>query len=393
MVTKPSILLIEPYCPLPITSGGKSRIYETLNFLTQFYSVDLVCFSTSSDEEAKTSAYFKDKVTSIKFFRLNPHKNIFSFLLHLQPYWFSDWYSPALITYLQSQKLSRYQSVIVEMTQLAYLINHFTHPNSVFVAYDVSTVSFYRRFLQAPLIKKPLHLLRLAEIFYSEKRYLGKYNHLIAVTPADKDFLNRLFGLSSLIIPNGIHQITPLLHQVQKTIKLGFIGPINHPPNIDAINFINKSLLLQLDQSKTNYQIYFAIGQLFHPSNAHINYLGHFDNIKDFYDQIDVLIAPLFAGSGSRIKILESLSFGVPVITTAIGAEGLNIDSSYLIIVSTGQEKNANVWLDAIKKIHHQPPTDIKNLTTQLKPFTWDQSFKSFIPLISFQSETSKFHP
>jgi len=61
--------------------------------------------------------------------------------------------------------------------------------------------------------------------------------------------------------------------------------------------------------------------------------LGFVEKESNFYKKINILVAPIISGSGTRIKILESLSFGIPVITTEIGAEGLNFNKNFLVIV------------------------------------------------------------
>jgi glycosyltransferase involved in cell wall biosynthesis len=98
--------------------------------------------------------------------------------------------------------------------------------------------------------------------------------------------------------------------------------------------------------------------------------LGKVKNLKDFYQKIDCLITPIFSGSGSRIKILESLSFSVPIISSPIGAEGININSDYLQIAATPLE-----YLESLRKINQLNPSQ---LNQQLEPLLWKNIYKKY---------------
>jgi len=112
--------------------------------------------------------------------------------------------------------------------------------------------------------------------------------------------------------------------------------------------------------------------------------LGYVKKSKDFYQQIDCLLAPLFVGSGTRIKILESLSFARPVISTQIGAEGIQLRNPLLNLLSKQQSKNGQEWLRVIKQLSPFAPNpqDLQLLKEQLAEYTWQKQLTKSIPLL-----------
>jgi glycosyltransferase involved in cell wall biosynthesis len=72
-----------------------------------------------------------------------------------------------------------------------------------------------------------------------------------------------------------------------------------------------------------------------------ITFTGFVDNVADLLAVSDVGIAPLLQGSGTRLKILEYFSSGVPVVSTSVGAEGLRIENGHNIFIHDNLENFA----------------------------------------------------
>jgi glycosyltransferase involved in cell wall biosynthesis len=216
------------------------------------------------------------------------------------------------------------------------------------VAHDISTVSFWRRLFE---VKNPInffvHCYRWIQINIYEKYYLPLFDLVISMSNIDKNILINKYNCKNVVVKqNGIEKINFLKKKVNQTISLGYIGSFNHPPNRTAINYFITEIAPLLEKNKIKYK-YFIAGdnneediktiinrsELINKKNI-VN-LGKVKDVEYFYKKIDILIAPIFSGSGTRIKILESLSYGIPVITSNIGQEGLNIENNFLYITNS----------------------------------------------------------
>lgn len=381
---KPKILTIEPFCPTPSDSGGKVRIGNTLKFLSQRFNIDLLTFYQSRTEVAINKTWF-EKLNINPIFFQTLDRQIFTYLKTSIPYWFAPWYSPKLIEKLKSTKFTAYSSVMVEFSQLLYIADYLPKTTKkIFVAHDVSTISFWRRQSDVGILKKLIHFPRFLEVMFYENHYLKKYDHVIAVSQKDAHFLKLFFRLGSVsVIENGIEKIDFVPPSTDnKSVNIGYIGSQNHTPNLNTIKFITQKIFPLV--RKMNININLAGSDNANTNIPGINYLGFVPSVKDFYKKIDILVAPIFSGSGSRIKILESLSYGRPVITTKVGAEGLELKTPLLTIIPPQYQYSQRVWS---KYILQHPKSfgaeDYKKLAAQLNHHHWSYQLEKLTPLLS----------
>ncbi len=354
-----NLLLISAIPPTPQNSGGATRIQNTITELSKYYNIDFVTFDES---EIKTQP-----------------KKFTLFFTKFIPYWFTPWYSRILISKMKQMIAKKnYDIIQVEFSQLLYLIKYLPqNTKKVFTAHDISSISFYRRISEGhpSIFKKLLRWIFFIQIYFYEKKYLPQYDTIISVSQKDQQTLQQYLPSKNIIcLENGIEKINFLKKTPSKIIKLGYIGSFEHTPNLNAVKYFFDQIAPLLDKEKINYKFYLAgknDSQFIKNKFPQIINLGQVEKTIDFYQKIDCLITPIFSGSGSRIKILESLSFGIPVISSPIGAEGLNIKSSYLQIAQKPQE-----YIKFISKINQ---LKTNNLSFQLQPLLWENIFKDYL--------------
>lgn len=126
-----------------------------------------------------------------------------------------------------------------------------------------------------------------------------------------------------------------------------FLGTLDYMPNEDgALYFVNSILPLMLDSGR---QVEFRIVGIKAPRSiqglqdrAGVKVIGAVKDVAPEYARARMTVVPLRAGSGTRIKILEAFRFGVPVVSTSIGAAGLDVEHGvHLLIADTPEEFSA----------------------------------------------------
>ena len=352
------ILLISAISPTPQNSGGATRIHHTIKELSKYYQVDFLTFDNSN-------------------FKLQPKK-----ITEKIPYWFSPWYSPKLISHISKIiKKNNYDVVQIEFSQLLYLIKYLPkNIKKIFVAHDISSVSFYRRIFEnnPSLFKIIIRFFLFLQIYFYEKKYIPKFNVIISVSQKDKITLQHQFHNKKILcFENGIDKINFLKKTTSKIINLGYIGSFSHTPNLNAVKYFFNKIAPLLEKQKISYKFYLVGNNdpnFIKKTFPNVINLGQIKKTKEFYEKIDCLITPIFSGSGSRIKILESLSFGIPIVSSPIGAEGINIKTPYLQIANSPQE-----YLNCLKNL---PKNKYNNLKNQLKPILWENIFHMYSKII-----------
>ena len=133
-----------------------------------------------------------------------------------------------------------------------------------------------------------------------------------------------------------------------------FIGVIGYPPNADAVVYFCKSILPRIRSVIPDARL-IVVGHTPPPkvrrlASSAVIVTGAVDDPAPYYQQCRACVVPLRAGGGTRLKILEAMAFGRPVVTTSIGCEGLDVvDGEHLLIGDTAEAFSENV----INLLHH----------------------------------------
>lgn len=84
--------------------------------------------------------------------------------------------------------------------------------------------------------------------------------------------------------------------------------------------------------------------------NEHIIVTGYVDHMENYFSQCVCFVAPLLIGAGIKVKILEAMSSGIPVLTNEIGIEGINARNGKEYLYCKSPEDYANNILQSIKE-------------------------------------------
>lgn len=118
--------------------------------------------------------------------------------------------------------------------------------------------------------------------------------------------------------------------RVQDPMVLGFIGNFGHTPNLDALQWLLGEIFPRLKEREPRARLIVA-GRSFPgslkplcASDAGVTFMEDVENLEDFYSRIGVFINPIRKGRGLRTKVVEAAAFGRPILSTRLGAEGLD---------------------------------------------------------------------
>ena len=161
-----------------------------------------------------------------------------------------------------------------------------------------------------------------------EKRSLNKYDVLIPVSQSDKtEFKDLGSNVPSCVMSIGmdVHSMKP--SSEGRPIKTLFhLGSLDWTPNQEGLVWFLDNVWKNLNRLFPDLQFNIAgrnIPDWFKQLNyANVNILGEVDDAHQFVLGNDLMIVPLFSGSGMRVKIMEAMAFGKTIVSTSLGAEG-----------------------------------------------------------------------
>ncbi len=181
-----------------------------------------------------------------------------------------------------------------------------------------------------------------------EAKGLSRADLIVAITEEEEKYFSSIVETQITVI--GHLETEHFLDKKHTSLrKIGFIGGTTQV-NIVAINsFLNA--YFQESENKKNIQIVIAgnICDSIKRDREDIVLLGLVDKIEEFYTQVDLVINPLTFGTGQKIKSVEALSYGLPILSTAVGFEGIESHSEYHQIETMDQ------MIHFINKIAEKP--------------------------------------
>ena len=175
-----------------------------------------------------------------------------------------------------------------------------------------------------------------------EASLVRKVDGIAVTSNRDRGIFEQLVpGVSAAVIPNGVDT-----DHFRPTGDIGgghgilFFGALDYFPNEDAVIYFHREVWPLLKEAHPDL-VWTVVGREPGESIAElgdqpgIEVKGFVDDVRTAIEGAAVIIVPLRAGSGTRLKILEAMAMGKPVVTTALGAEGLDVlDGEHLIVAN-----------------------------------------------------------
>lgn len=372
------ILMLTPYLPYPLVSGGQIRTYNLLKNLSRKH--DITLFSLIKDESEKQHLpalqKFCKKIRVFKrsFSPWHP-KNILRAGLTLYPF---------VVT--RNLVSSTKAEVTRELASAEYDLIHaetfYMMPNipktKIPVILVEQTIEYLGYQSYADKTKwwflKPLLALDIFKIKYWEKRYWQSCDQLITMSEDDKKFILSITpGVKHIdVVANGVD--TAWFNQVKKTLPKNptvlSVGTFKWLPNIEAVEFLVEKVW-DLIKARIPDARLWIVGNAPTPKvfdyekrDSTIKVTGGIPDIRDAYASAHVLLAPVFSGKGTRYKILEALATGTPAVATSIAVEGIGITPGEQAIVANTAPELAECVVDVL-----QSPSLQKKLAENGKKF------------------------
>jgi polysaccharide biosynthesis protein PslH len=177
-------------------------------------------------------------------------------------------------------------------------------------------------------------------------------------------------------------------HSVSKdnSPSILFVGNFAYEPNVDAALYFSRDIFPLILKDVPNAKLFLVgnappseISSL--ASNRHIEVSGCVASLIPFYKHADIVVCPLRIGGGVKVKVLEALGFGKAIVSTSIGAQGLDLSTYRGVAVAdevTNFAENVVRLLMNPEERHIQEQQAVAYARTLP---TWDQVSEAFARL------------
>ena len=186
-------------------------------------------------------------------------------------------------------------------------------------------------------------------VFWSQERAFRRYENAMSnrfdlvacASEVDRELMEGICpGLSADVIPNGVDtELYQPSHKDEEESTIIYTGSMDWFPNEDAAIYFIDEILPAIHIKRPNLKFY-VVGQF--PGERLKRYgnrpgvvvTGRVEDVKPYIARATVYVVPLRIGGGTRLKILEALAMGKAVLSTSIGAEGLNLTAGDEIMIA-----------------------------------------------------------
>lgn len=330
--------------PFPLDRGDKLRLYNQIKELSRDNEIHLFCvgFEKLSDLHRKELEKYCRKISYYRISPFNRYFSIFKALFGRLPFQTAQVYSPKAKDKIAASINELNPDVIY--TQLVRMVPYVAELEGIKVIdyMDDFSSSMRKRATVSKGLYKQMYRWESQRTSSYEREVFDYFDAHTMISKKDADSM--LPEEDIQIISNGINFIFfEYSPQMARKYDVGFVGNMGYLPNVDAAGYlVNDILAFYTFRFKEELSVLIA-GARPHEKvrkleSPQVNIAGWFEDIREAYSSIKVLVAPIFAGTGQQNKILEAMAMGTPVITTSVVNEAINATPEEQILIANNQE-------------------------------------------------------
>lgn len=380
------ILMLTPYLPYPLLSGGQIRTYNLLKKMAKLHDITLFALIKNDDEKQyiKELEKYCHKVRvfkrSSKPFTL---KNILKTAFSSYPFLVIRNHVGEVIDAIREEiETNQYDLIHAETF---YMMPHIPKTDIPVILVE-QTIEYlgYESFAQGTKwqILRPFFNLDIKKIKYWEKYYWQTCNQLVTMSEDDKKFIEKEVGNKTpiTVVANGVDTAWFAEKKFHKktTPTLLSVGTFKWLPNIEAVKFLVNQVWPLIKTKRPDVKLW-IVGNApteeildYAQKDSQIEVSGRVPDIREAFSGAHILLAPVFSGKGTRYKILEAMASGTPIIATSIAVEGLGVTNGEEVLITNDATAMADTALKLLDDQNLQQKLSRSGQTFVSQNFDWD---------------------
>jgi len=260
-----------------------------------------------------------------------------------------------------------------QLTMAQFAFNEYSaNPKTkrIFDAHNAVWTVVERVRKNAPSILKPLLTLETNKIKRYEAMIVRTFDHTLSVTSIDRQALMQVAEQDGhvvnpdkiSVIPIAVNtQLLQPVHRSPDSMKILTLGTLRYPPNADGIRWFIRDVfpLIRNEIPQARLTIigkdppsdFYRLVSRYGPS---VSLTGYVPDLTPDLESAAVMVIPVRAGGGMRVRILEAFSRGMPVVTTSVGLEGIDAKSGEHVLVEDSPQGFASATIHLLKNPEQQ---------------------------------------
>ena len=385
------VAILDEELPWPLTSGKRIRTENLLRRLARQHRITYICHRNADAGEAQVAAqHFRELgIETVVVERAVPAKSGLGFYARLAGNLLSPLpYSVATHASLELRRTVREfaerQRVDLwhcEWTPYAETMKALPGVPWLVMAHNVESLIWQRYAENEANPARRWYIRRQWRKFAAFERWAyGNATRTVAVSPEDAELIRTEFGAVNVsVVDNGVdtQYFRPMPSERDPRCIL-FLGSLDWRPNLDGVKLLLEQVFPAVRQREPAATL-LLVGR--NPPDwlrdqarqPGVELHASVPDVRPFLARAGMLAVPLRIGGGSRLKILEALASGLPVVSTRIGAEGLELEPGQQLEVVEGIEPLAEALLAALREPRRMEAQAVSGRERVLQRYDWDE--------------------
>jgi glycosyltransferase involved in cell wall biosynthesis len=342
---------------LPVDTGGKIRSFNLLRELDARGRVTLLSYyggSRDLDYEQQLVTAFPgavpvhtgaagDSAAAVAF-------DYAAKVCRRTPYAVSKFTSPLvhrLVAEWDSQR--RFDVFVCDFLSASMNFPRRLHTPSVLFQHNVESILWRRQAAtERHPVKRLIYCLEAAKMERYERAAVRRFEHVLAVSEADKAAMAEMTAASRIsVVPTGVDTkaFKPAIRTNSLEPIVLFLGSMDWEPNVDGVQYFVDAIWPRIRAAfpSAKFQV---VGR--NPSapirrlaSEGVEIVGTVPSVVEYLRRAAVVVVPLRVGGGTRLKIYEAMAAAKAVVSTTMGAEGLDVADGRDIVLADTPERFA----------------------------------------------------
>jgi glycosyltransferase involved in cell wall biosynthesis len=389
---------------LPVDTGGKIRSYNILRHLARAYPVTLLSYYGGERDVGYEAEITRQLPGAQTIHTAAPEATLaqsFDYLLRLPS---RAPYAVTKFTHLKvRQRLRQWLSEDrFDVAVCDFLSASLNFPEklplpTVLFQHNVETV-LWRRLAKtetSPVRRLSYHI-EAAKMARYEQAALANFHHVIAVSNHDRDQMRAFAPKSPItVVPTGVdteqYAVVPAASANPPIVV--FTGSMDWEPNIDAVEYFCRdiwpAILASFPDARFQIVGRNPHGRVRRLASASVEVTGTVPSVANYLRDATVVIVPLRIGGGTRLKIFEAMAMGKAMVSTSIGAEGLDVLHGRDLVLADDPDSFAKAILDLLR----DPPLRRRYeqaAASQAQRYDWSRIAEGFAGVL--RATIAEFH-
>jgi polysaccharide biosynthesis protein PslH len=349
---------------LPVESGGNIRSYHLARYLAERHSLTFLSYYDGLPDpsyESEIVGRFPGAVPMCTGKSDHgPVKRGLDYLLRLPssaPYAVSRFLSPAVLIQIQDCfHTDRFDVAVADFLDAAVNFPLYLSIPSVLFQHNVESEIWRRHVLtESSRVKKLVYGIEFLKMLSYEERMVKKFHHVIAVSEHDRRLMAAWTDPKRItVVPTGVDlemyraDISP---SAAGTLVM-FIGAMDWEPNVDAVEYFCREIWPAIENAVPQARFRIVgrnpVTRVQRLASSTVEITGRVPSVVDHLREAAVVVVPLRIGGGTRLKIYEAMAAGKAVVSTTVGAEGLDVHHGQDIVLADDSEAFARAVIQLL---------------------------------------------